>query len=172
MDNTLQWSTLQVSIYKKMAAITSFSIAALRPLGSGAIWRTIVKRQRPSEIKLAQRVHHASSKTGKGRLAYVSLKSTALIRLSKEYFPVFTQCAVWPRHVGEWGHSQIFGEIWGNFPVFPKIGGRGDESKHGILKLHYRTNYQRAAHLPVLRYTESDSDVISFHIWFSPPSCG
>jgi len=73
-----------------MAAITSFSIAALRPLGSGAIWRTIVKRQRPSEIKLAQRVRHASSKTGEGRLAYVSLKSTALIRLSKEYFPVFT----------------------------------------------------------------------------------
>jgi len=27
-----------------MAAVTSFSIAALSPLGSGAIWRTIVNR--------------------------------------------------------------------------------------------------------------------------------
>ena len=35
-----------------MAAIRSFSTAAVRPLGSGATWRTIVKRQRRSELKL------------------------------------------------------------------------------------------------------------------------
>ena len=36
--------------------------------------------------------------------------------------------------------QSIFGEIWGNFPISPKIGGRGDESKHGILKLHHTPN--------------------------------
>jgi len=57
-----------------MAAIRSFSTAAVRPLGSGAIWRTIVKQQRRSELKLAQ----------------FSPKCRAIIPLSKEYFPVFT----------------------------------------------------------------------------------
>ena len=32
----------------------------------------------------------------------------------------------------------IFDKIWGNFPISPKIGGRGDESDHGILKLHHK----------------------------------
>jgi len=38
---------------------------------------------------------------------------------------------------GQIEHLQIFGEIWGNFPISPKIGGRGEESNHGILKLHH-----------------------------------
>jgi len=49
-----------------MAAIVSFSVAAVSPLGTrGAIWRMIVKR----EMKLVQRVRYASSIIGKGRLA-------------------------------------------------------------------------------------------------------
>jgi len=84
-----------------MAAIPSLSIAVVYPLGSGAIWRTIVKRQQRSGLKLVQRVRHASSKTRKGRLAQFSPKCKGIIPLSNEYFPVFICCAVWLRQVGE-----------------------------------------------------------------------
>ena len=73
-----------------MAAIVSFSVAAVSPLGTrGAIWR---------EMKLVQRVRYASSIIGKGRLAYRNLfpqKCMAIDPFSKDYFPVFTCSAVW-----------------------------------------------------------------------------
>jgi len=42
-------------------------------------------------MELVQQVCHASSKTGKGRLAYFSPKCRVIIPLSKEYYPVFTR---------------------------------------------------------------------------------
>jgi len=52
-------------------------------------------------------------------------------------FHMLHHLATTSRRMRAWS---IFGEIWGNFPISPKIGGRGDESKHGILKLHHTPN--------------------------------
>jgi len=50
-----------------MAAIATFSITTLCPLG--AIWRTMVKRTTLLNETFVQRVRHASYKKAKGRLA-------------------------------------------------------------------------------------------------------
>jgi len=38
------------------------------------------------------------------------------------------------------GTVTFYGKIWGNFPISPKTGGRGDESNHVILKLRHTPN--------------------------------
>jgi len=86
-------------------AIPSFCVAAVRPLGSGAIWRTIVKRPRRSKLKLVQRVHHASSKTGNGSLVQFSPKCGG-------DYPSFDKSAYD-------GTVTFLGKIWDNFPVLP-----------------------------------------------------
>jgi len=48
------------------------------------------------------------------------------------------------------GTVNFFGEIWGNFPISPKTGGRGDDTNHRILKPHHtptvRKKNSRAVH--------------------------
>jgi len=39
--------------------------------------------------------------------------------------------------------SHFWVKNWGNFPFSPKIGGRNDESKQEILKLHYTIQYSQ-----------------------------
>jgi len=79
-----------------MGAIAS-SIAALSPLGSGAIWKMIVKHTTLLNETCTTSPPSASFQMGKGRLAYFSPKCSAIIPLLKEYFPVFICCAVWLR---------------------------------------------------------------------------
>jgi len=73
----------------------------------------------------------------KGRLAYFSPECSAIIPLLTEYFP----------YVEPFGYDNSpnegtvkFSAKLGKFPHFPKIGGRGEESNHGMLKLHHTAN--------------------------------
>jgi len=65
-----------------MGAIAS-SIAALSPLGSGAIWKKIVKHTTLLNETCTTSPPSASFQMGKGRLAYFSPKCSAIIPLFK-----------------------------------------------------------------------------------------
>ena len=77
-----------------MAAITSFSTAALSLCDSHAIWRTIVNGETLSNEACTTHPPRFL-KNGKGRLVYFSINGWSTIPCSKEYFPVFTCCAIW-----------------------------------------------------------------------------
>jgi len=84
-------------------------------------------------MKLVQRVRDASSKMGKGRLAYFSPTCRAIILISKEYFPfqVLRRLETKSRRMrGTVKFLVKFGKI---FP-YP---GRGEESSHETSKLHH-----------------------------------
>jgi len=67
---------------------------------------------------------------GKERL---SQKCSAIIPHSKEYFPF--------SFVEPFGYNSSPNEgtitFWGNFPISPKIGGRGKESNNRILRVNH-----------------------------------
>ena len=67
-----------------------------------------------------------------------ALKATSLFK--ERIFSTFHMLCRLAKTSRRMKAQSIFGEIWGNFPISPKIGGRGDESKHGILKLHHTPN--------------------------------
>ena len=98
-------------------------------LTGGDIWRMIIKRVTEVTLLNVQRVRHSSSKIGRGRLVYFSPKCSAIIRLSKEYFPVFLiRSVVWLRQRTKWRHHQIFGKKIGAISHLP-------ESRHPRLGL-------------------------------------
>jgi len=68
-----------------MGAIAS-SIAALSPLGSGAIWKKIVKHTTLLNETCTTSRQSASFQMGKGRLAYFSPKCSAIIPLFKGFW--------------------------------------------------------------------------------------
>ena len=104
-------------------------------------------------MKLVQRVRHASSKTGHGRLVYFSPKCNAIISLSDEYFPfsyVPPFCYDKSGNKGTVNFLATFGAI----SLLTENRRRGDESNHGILKYTVPPNfvkYSRAAREPVLK---------------------
>ena len=84
-------------------------------------------------MKLVQRVRDASSKMGKGRLAYFSPTCRAIILISKEYFPfqVLRRLVTTSRRMSDTVKFLVkLGKI---FP-YP---GRGEESSHETSKLHH-----------------------------------
>ena len=88
-----------------MAAKASFSIVALSPLGSGAIWQTIVKRVTLVNETFVQRVRHASSQGVKEdlRIFHENVGWLSLLRRSIFPFsyvaPPYPQLFVTPRAV-------------------------------------------------------------------------
>jgi len=68
---------------------------------------------------------------GKGRLTCLSPKCRAIIPLSKEYFPVPQVKPFGYDKAPNEGTVKFWAKFGENFPIFPKIGGRGEESNHG-----------------------------------------
>jgi len=66
----------------------------------------------------------------------VSSKCRAVIR-----FHMLRRLATRSRRMRTPSHFWV--KNWGNFPFSPKIGGRNDESKQEILKLHYTIQYSQ-----------------------------
>jgi len=61
----------------------------------------------------------------------LSPKCRAIIPLSKEYFPVPQVEPFGYDKAPNEGTVKFWAKFGGNFPIFPKIGGRGEESNHG-----------------------------------------
>jgi len=102
-----------------MAAIRSFSTAAVRPLGSGATWRTIVKRQRRSELKLYNEFATLPPKwvkKGDSRSFHRSVGRLSLFQ--KNIFPFSRVEPLGYKSTNE-GTVTFWGKIWGSFPFTP-----------------------------------------------------
>ena len=121
-----------------MAAIPSFSIAAVRSLGGGHL-------ANDSNWNLYNEFAMLPLKWVKGNLLF-SPKCRAIIPLLKEHFSFFICCTIWLRRQ-QMGTPSYFGaKFGGNFPFSPKIVGRGDEAKHSTgyyKKLSYRRGTAR-----------------------------